>query len=111
MATQNLVLPVTSDGTGALADPVDPEDPVEPLVPAGAVDGVGGAVYKSAYGCYLHGSLLPKNPQLTDHLIGLALARRYGPAASLPPLDAALELRAQRAMVGRLMPSSRQEHL
>lgn len=74
-------------------------------------DGVGGAVYKSAYGCYLHGSLLPKNPQLTDHLIGLALARRHGPAASLPPLDAALELRAQRAMVGRLMPSARQEHL
>lgn len=67
-------------------------------------DGVGGAVYKNAYGCYLHGSLLPKNPQLTDHLIGLALARRHGPAAALPPLDAALELRAQRAMLGRLVP-------
>lgn len=67
-------------------------------------DGLGGAVYKHAYGCYLHGSLLPKNPQFTDHLIGLALARRHGPAAALPPLEAALELRAQQSMVGRLMP-------
>ena len=65
-------------------------------------DGLGGAVYKNTWGCYLHGSLLPKNPQLTDHLIGLALARRYGAAATLTPLEATLELRAQRAMVERL---------
>ncbi len=67
-------------------------------------DGTGGAVYRNTYGCYLHGSLLPKNPQLTDHLLGLALARRYGTAATLPPLEAALELRAQRAMLSRLAP-------
>ncbi len=66
-------------------------------------DGLGGGVYKHVYGCYLHGSLLPKNPQLTDHLIGLALARRYGPAAALPALEAELELRAQQAMVTRLV--------
>lgn len=65
-------------------------------------DGIGGAVYKNTYGCYLHGSLLPKNPQLTDHLIGLALKRRYGPAATLTPLEATLELRAQRTMAERL---------
>lgn len=65
-------------------------------------DRVGGAVYRNVFGCYLHGSLLPKNPQLTDHLIGLALRRRYGPGTPLAPLDAALELRAQRAMVERL---------
>jgi lipid II isoglutaminyl synthase (glutamine-hydrolysing) len=65
-------------------------------------DRVGGAVYRNVFGCYLHGSLLPKNPQLTDHLIGLALRRRYGPAATPAPLDATLELRAQRAMVERL---------
>lgn len=66
-------------------------------------DGVGGAVYQNVYGCYLHGSLLPKNPQLTDHLLALALRRRYGPNATLPPLEAELELRAQRAMSGRLV--------
>jgi CobQ-like glutamine amidotransferase family enzyme len=65
-------------------------------------DGVGGAVYRNSFGCYLHGSLLPKNPQLTDHLIALALRRRYGPYAELPPLDAACELRAQRTMLERL---------
>lgn len=65
-------------------------------------DGVGGAVYRSCFGCYLHGSLLPKNPQLTDHLLALALRRRYGPDAALAPLDATLELRAQRAMATRL---------
>jgi hypothetical protein len=66
-------------------------------------DGIGGAVYRNTYGCYLHGSLLPKNPQLTDHLLGLALRRRYGATAALPPLEAGLELRAQQAMVGRLV--------
>jgi CobQ-like glutamine amidotransferase family enzyme len=66
-------------------------------------DGVGGAVYRNSFGCYLHGSLLPKNPQLTDHLLGLALRRRYGPDAALTPLDAALELGAQRAMTERLL--------
>jgi CobQ-like glutamine amidotransferase family enzyme len=66
-------------------------------------DGVGGAVYRNSFGCYLHGSLLPKNPQLTDHLIALALRRRYGPAAALPPLDADCELRAQRTMLERLL--------
>jgi lipid II isoglutaminyl synthase (glutamine-hydrolysing) len=66
-------------------------------------DGVGGAIYRNSFGCYLHGSLLPKNPQLTDHLIGLALRRRYGPAAELPPLAAAAELRAQRTMLERLV--------
>ena len=65
-------------------------------------DGAGGAVYRNAYGCYLHGSLLPKNPQLTDHLLGLALRRRYGPDTELAPLDATLELRAQQHMVERL---------
>ncbi|MCX7789772.1 MAG: glutamine amidotransferase, partial [Chloroflexaceae bacterium] len=66
-------------------------------------DGVGGAVHRNTFGCYLHGALLPKNPQFTDHLIGLALRRRYGPAAALAPLDATLELHAQRVMVERLV--------
>lgn len=65
-------------------------------------DGIGGARYRNTFGCYLHGSLLPKNPQLTDHLISLALQRRYGPDATLAPLDMTLELRAQRRMVERL---------
>lgn len=42
-------------------------------------DGTEGAVYRNTYGTYLHGSLLPKNPHFADHLIGLALRRKYGP--------------------------------
>lgn len=66
-------------------------------------DGAEGAVYQNTIGCYLHGSLLPKNPQLADHLIATALQRRYGATAMLAPLDDRLELNAQRAMVERLM--------
>jgi lipid II isoglutaminyl synthase (glutamine-hydrolysing) len=35
-----------------------------------------GAIQSGIIGTYLHGSLLPKNPQLADHLIGEALRRR-----------------------------------
>ena len=66
-------------------------------------DGTEGAVYRNVFGCYMHGSLLPKNPQLADHLIGLALRRRYGAGAALVPLKDDLELRAQRTMVERLV--------
>jgi CobQ-like glutamine amidotransferase family enzyme len=43
-----------------------------------AEDHTEGAVYRNTYGTYLHGSLLPKNPHLADHLIALALQRTYG---------------------------------
>lgn len=43
-----------------------------------AEDHTEGAIYRNAYGTYLHGSLLPKNPHFTDHLIKLALQRKYG---------------------------------
>jgi lipid II isoglutaminyl synthase (glutamine-hydrolysing) len=70
-------------------------------------DGTEGAIYRNAFGCYMHGSLLPKNPQLADHLIGLALRRRYGQAATLAPLDNTLELAAQRTMVERIVKVTR----
>lgn len=66
-------------------------------------DGHGGAAYRNAIGCYLHGSLLPKNPQLTDHMIDLAMRRRYGAGVTIAPLDASLELRAQQTMTSRLL--------
>jgi CobQ-like glutamine amidotransferase family enzyme len=49
-------------------------------------DGTEGALYKNAIGCYLHGSLLPKNPILTDWLIEQSLRRRIAgfALASLP---------------------------
>lgn len=44
-----------------------------------AEDRTEGAVYRNTFGTYLHGSLLPKNPHFADHLIRLALQRKYGP--------------------------------
>ena len=48
---------------------------------------------RNAYGTYLHGALLPKNPHFADHLIQLALRQRYGDV-ELKPLDDTLETRA-----------------
>ncbi|MBI3979815.1 MAG: glutamine amidotransferase [Chloroflexi bacterium] len=65
-----------------------------------AEDGTEGAVYRRAYGTYLHGSVLPKNPHFADHLIREALARRYGDV-QLPPIDDSMEHRAHDAAVAR----------
>ena len=56
-------------------------------------DGTEGVVQANAFGTYLHGSLLPKNPRFADHLIALALARKYGDGG-LPQLDDTLEEQA-----------------
>lgn len=41
-------------------------------------EGVEGARTRNVIGSYLHGSLLPKNPALSDFLIAEAARRRYG---------------------------------
>ncbi|MGH2501323.1 MAG: type 1 glutamine amidotransferase, partial [Ktedonobacterales bacterium] len=63
-----------------------------------------GCVYRNTYGTYMHGSLLPKNPHLADHLISLALRRRYGLAADawMRPLNDSREWQAHDAMLRRL---------
>jgi len=53
-------------------------------------DGWEGAVYRNTFGTYLHGSLLPKNPRFADHLLMLALGRRYSNVV-LNPLDDTVE--------------------
>ncbi len=59
-------------------------------------DGTEGAVYRNAVGTYIHGSLLPKNPALADHVIRLALRRRHGDI-DLAPIDDRAEQRAHAA--------------
>lgn len=63
-------------------------------------DSTEGAIYKNAFGCYLHGSLLPKNPHFADYLISKALERRYG-KVKLEPLDDTLEWQAHSSAVKR----------
>ena len=52
-----------------------------------AEDSTEGAIYRNTYGTYLHGSLLPKNPHFADHLIELALQRKYGIGDTLLPFE------------------------
>ena len=54
-------------------------------------DGFEGVWRQNMIGTYLHGPLLPKNVWLADHLIELALERRYGERPTLEPLPDALE--------------------
>jgi lipid II isoglutaminyl synthase (glutamine-hydrolysing) len=54
-------------------------------------DGLEGVWRDNMVGTYLHGPLLPKNAWLADHLIELALERRYGTRPTLDPLPDAHE--------------------
>lgn len=58
-------------------------------------DGVEGARTNNVIGTYLHGALLPKNPAISDFLIGEAARRRYGSftprAESTPTVERARE--------------------
>lgn len=64
-----------------------------------------GAIYKNAFGCYLHGSLLPKNPQFADYLISKTLERKYGPV-KLEPLDDTIEWQAHESAIKRARSTS-----
>jgi CobQ-like glutamine amidotransferase family enzyme len=61
-------------------------------------DGGEGVLAGRVIGTYLHGSLLPKNPALTDWLLAAGLAHRDGRSepASLAALDDTVELQAHR---------------
>jgi CobQ-like glutamine amidotransferase family enzyme len=58
--------------------------------------GFEGARRLNAFGTYLHGPLLPKNVAFADHLIRLALQRKYG-ELKLASLEDSLEDRAHAA--------------
>lgn len=64
-------------------------------------DGTEGAWQGKVFGCYLHGSCLPKNPHFADFLIKLALERRYG-KIKFTPLDDSLEWQAHNSMLKKL---------
>ena len=64
-------------------------------------DGTEGVIHRNAIGCYLHGSLLPKNPALADWLVAAGLRHRYGEEIDLPPLDDDIERAAHASAVSR----------
>ena len=76
-------------------------------------DGTEGCIQGGVIGTYLHGSLLPKNPHLADHLIASALRRRG--VSDLSPLDDSVELSAherilERAQRAQRRPPARARH-
>ena len=58
-----------------------------------------GIIYKNSIGCYMHGSLLPKNPHLADWLIETALEVKYGKKTDLEPLADVLEQKAHNSTI------------
>ena len=61
-----------------------------------------GVLYRNVIGTYLHGPLLPKNPDVSDYLLQKALDRKYGISLSdFPDLDDSLEIRANQAAVSK----------
>ncbi len=65
-------------------------------------DHIEGAVYKNSFGSYLHGPILPKNPNFADHLIKLALEKKYKKEVNLEPLDDSLEWKAHNYILRKL---------
>ena len=63
--------------------------------------GYEGVVYKNVIATYLHGPLLPKNPQVCDYLLEKALQRKYGIEVQLEPLKDDTEKKANSYIAGR----------
>ena len=63
-------------------------------------DGMEGVRYKNVFGTYLHGPFLPKNPHITDLLIGLALQRK-GDVSKMSHLADNREEAAHKAIITR----------
>lgn len=61
-----------------------------------------GIFYKNSFGTYLHGPILPKNPELADYLIKKALETKYGEKIKLKKIDNYWENRARDFVVDRL---------
>lgn len=60
-----------------------------------------GILYKNCIGTYLHGPILPKNPQVADFLIKQALDEKYGGDHKLKKLDDRIEWAAHRVQANR----------
>jgi len=66
-------------------------------------DSFEGARYKNVFCSYSHGSLLPKNPLLTDYLLSVAIKRNYKDFVSLQSIDNSIENQARESMIKRLL--------
>ena len=63
--------------------------------------GFEGFMNEQVLATYMHGPLLPKNPDIADAILKRALKKRYG-EVTLGPLDDTIEYQAQNVMLERL---------
>jgi CobQ-like glutamine amidotransferase family enzyme len=56
-----------------------------------------GARYRNVIGTYLHGSLLPKNPQIADWMLQIAITKKFGSFTPKPIDDSIADLARQHA--------------
>lgn len=61
-----------------------------------------GIYYKNSFGTYLHGPILPKNPELADYLIKKAVERKYGKNVKLNKIDNQWEEKARSWVIDKL---------
>ena len=64
--------------------------------------GFEGVIYKNLIGTNLHGPIFPKNPQLCDSILCVALKNKYPEFEGLSKLDDGLEILANEYMVNRI---------
>ena len=67
-----------------------------------SIDSTEGAIYKNSIGTYLHGPILPKNPQIADWLIEKALERKYKKKIKLEKLDDSLSQKAKEDVLRKI---------
>lgn len=61
-----------------------------------------GMIYKNSIGTYMHGPVLPKNPELADLLITKALELKYKKKAVLKKLNDSLEIKTREFVINKL---------
>lgn len=61
-----------------------------------------GIFYKNSFGTYLHGPILPKNPELADYLIKKAVERKYRKNVRLRKVDNIMENKAREFVISKL---------
>lgn len=66
------------------------------------IDKSEGMIFKNSIGTYMHGPILPKNPELVDWLVIKALEIKYGEKIKLKKIDDRLEKRARSFLISKL---------
>ena len=62
-----------------------------------------GYMEKNIIATYIHGTLLSKNPEITDYIIKYALERKYNDNIELEQLDDTFEENARKQLLSRFL--------